>query len=434
MTSRRSLSGTIVSVFALAGLLVGCSANPRSTGSQTGQGVTTKTIELGIEYTVGAGATNQSLGINGANLPDAQKQEVAMVHYINSHGGIAGRKVVPVYFQSVDKPASIDAQAQAECADFTQDHHVFAVLDPGDSPPTLVSCLAAHNTPLVTVNDIPPNTAYYDQYKYYYFTPDGIALDQLARQYVKGLSLLGFFHPGATYGLVTADNPVWQEVTNKVLVPALTEQGVKLKDTVALSGATASDYATQMPNVVLKFSTDKVDHVLILDHGAGISFAFIGGAASEKYFPTYALNSYMYPDLQRQNQPAAELKDAVGVGFDPFSDVAAPQDTPSAAATSCLSIMSAAGETATDRSTQAQYAAVCDVFTFAKAALDKAGAFTPAGFGAGVESLGSSWQAALTLHSTFKSGKHYGIGGIRDFKFDSGCGCFVYTGALSTFA
>src|SRR5258708_14159061 len=124
-----------------------------------------------------------------------------------------------------------------------------------------------------------------------------------------------------------------------------------------------------MPNVVLKFRTDKVDHVLILDHGAGISFAFIGGAANEKYFPTFALNSYMYPDLQRQNQPAAVLKGAVGVGLNPFSDVAAPQDTPSAAATSCLSIMSAAGETSKDRSTQAQYAAGCDVFTFVKAAL-----------------------------------------------------------------
>jgi hypothetical protein len=149
--------------------------------------------------------------------------------YINAHGGIAGRHLNVVYFRGLDKPVSSSAQGVSACDFFTETNHVLAVLDPGSPPASaMVTCLAAHNTPLVTANDAVPNQAYFNQYRNIYYSPEGMALNQIAVSYVQGLKSEGFFgSPGAKYGVITANVPLWETVTKTNLLPALSKIGVK---------------------------------------------------------------------------------------------------------------------------------------------------------------------------------------------------------------
>jgi hypothetical protein len=69
-----------------------------------------------------------------------QIEQRAVAAYINSHGGIAGGRKIQLVEHEInvqDEPAT---QAQSACADFTQDHHVYAVV--GQSASAFVSCLA----------------------------------------------------------------------------------------------------------------------------------------------------------------------------------------------------------------------------------------------------------------------------------------------------
>ena len=55
----------------------------------------------------------------------------ALVNYVNDHGGLLGKDIKPVYY-SINPLAEMGGGGsvdQAMCSDFTQDNHVFAVMD-----------------------------------------------------------------------------------------------------------------------------------------------------------------------------------------------------------------------------------------------------------------------------------------------------------------
>jgi hypothetical protein len=96
-------------------------------------GVTATTIYLGSYYNKNSGAGNSALGVQGLDEGDARKPQNVMIDWVNSHGGVAGRKLVPIYYgydASGTGPPS-DQQQQAACAKYTQDNEVFAFLAGG---------------------------------------------------------------------------------------------------------------------------------------------------------------------------------------------------------------------------------------------------------------------------------------------------------------
>jgi hypothetical protein len=158
---RWSRVGMIV-MFAGALLLVtapaGAASNAGASSSAPGVGVTAHTVKVGvalvnftcIEQYVNTIRTNQSKVYN------------AFIKYINTHGGVDGRKVVPDY-QTFCPIQS--GPALALCTQFTEDDHVFAVIGDfidmtGDSQ----TCIAKdHHTVLLTfdltqneINQSPP--------------------------------------------------------------------------------------------------------------------------------------------------------------------------------------------------------------------------------------------------------------------------------------
>src|SRR4051794_28015501 len=99
----------------------------------SGPGVTATKIYVGISYSTNADALNQAAGVTNAAVGDEKGYGNAVIDDINRHGGIAGRRVVPVWHDYDGTSTDTSAvQEQAACADYTQDHHVFAVLELGD--------------------------------------------------------------------------------------------------------------------------------------------------------------------------------------------------------------------------------------------------------------------------------------------------------------
>jgi hypothetical protein len=108
-------------------------------GASADQGVTAGAITVGIPY-VDLAAVDQQFGlkINQGSYPDAYN---ALFQQINAHGGINGRKIVPV-FVAVNPTGT--AAAATSCTQLTEDNHVFVAFAPL-SP----ICYLEHGTPTI---------------------------------------------------------------------------------------------------------------------------------------------------------------------------------------------------------------------------------------------------------------------------------------------
>jgi hypothetical protein len=108
--------------------------------SSAAQGVTATTIRVGVPYIDVGAPLLRTLGvdINYGSFPDAFN---ALIHDVNAHGGIDGRKLVP-YFVAVTPVGT--APAATACTQLTEDDSVFVVLAP--LQPT---CYLEHNVPVV---------------------------------------------------------------------------------------------------------------------------------------------------------------------------------------------------------------------------------------------------------------------------------------------
>jgi hypothetical protein len=131
----------LIAAAAMAVLVCGNTGiSPVFASSSATQGVTATTIRVGIPYVdVGAGPL-RALGVNmdWGSVPDAFN---ALIHNINAHGGINGRKIVP-YIVAVNPVGT--APAATACTQLTEDDSVFAVLAPLDA-----TCYLQHNVPVV---------------------------------------------------------------------------------------------------------------------------------------------------------------------------------------------------------------------------------------------------------------------------------------------
>ena len=126
----------------------GAASSPGSSSSALGVGVTAHTVKVGVAL-VNFTCIEQYVNQIRTNQPQVYN---AFIKYINSHGGIAGRRVVPDY--QTYCPIQ-EAPALALCTQFTEDAHVFAVMgdfidDSGDAQ----TCIAKDHRTRVEVGDV----------------------------------------------------------------------------------------------------------------------------------------------------------------------------------------------------------------------------------------------------------------------------------------
>jgi ABC-type branched-subunit amino acid transport system substrate-binding protein len=270
-SSRRSLP--VVLVVVAVSVLAACGSGTKSAtgGTTTSAGNGGTSPNAAVVKTLGQGVTDSTIKVGVALVdfkciePYVQQTRVdeykvydAFINDLNAKGGIAGRKVVPVYktFCPI-----VPAPALALCTSFTEDEHVFAVIgDFVDLTGQAQPCLAnQHKTVLITYE---LSQAMIDS------APGGMMLTfNAARERRTAITLALLKKENTLKGKTVAvlGEATTAEAVKKVLVPGLKDLGVKLGSTAILtiSGTDTTAATTQLNSFVEKWKTQGVDTVFL---------------------------------------------------------------------------------------------------------------------------------------------------------------------------
>ncbi len=222
----------------------------QSSGSTNG--VTADQIKLAfptIDF-----AALKDVGVN-IDRGDPQKIFDALTDQLNADGGINGRKVdVEVVKYSVLNPAD----AEAACTKMTEDDKVFAVINAFDgAAESADKCITDHKTFLIGGS---PDTAIASK------TPwisQNASQERQAKNFVQLMAKKGLFK-GKTIGIST--DPAQEQVTKKVIVPALKKAGYSPKVVVVDDGPPGDTAAADANWDVFaeKFKSAGVNHVILV--------------------------------------------------------------------------------------------------------------------------------------------------------------------------
>ena len=402
---------------------------PRKVG-KVGPGVSDSEIKIGLQVTGNLGAGFALVGASG-EAPQERLVYDALVKWINETGGLAGRKLVPVYHETDPTGGTWATQAQAACATFTEDNQVLAV---GTSvvggSDALYGCLSSKGKPTIEQNLWLFDHTYYAGKAGLLYQPGRMSPDRWAKAYVDGLLEAGYFKGNPKVGLVRFDAPVFQRVSDGVLKPRMHAKGLAFEEEIAISSpesvAGFSSASSQISNAILRLRNSGVTHVMFLENAGILPFLFMPAAESQGYRPRYGLSSNDIPATQEDQVPPVQLVGSIGVGWLPGSDVSNDNYPPgNAVHDQCLAIVKAAG--ASESGFYAQ--PPCDTLLFLRTVLDRATDLTTEGMRAAVEQLGGSYASPVTFATAFGPGRYDGAARYRVLFFDTGCSCFKFTGS-----
>ena len=407
-----------------------------SAGQATGRGITADEIVIGVELIAPLAGGAAAIGGKGADTGDTQAQAEAMIEYVNDHGGLAGRRVVPV-FRETNQEANWDAEAQANCAHFTEDNEVFLVVTAVLSiSPNLAPCLAGRDTPSIVQGRTVLDDTDLRSLSPYVYIPGRMSPTRWGTLTVDGLADLGWVEAGMKLGLVSFDRPQHLRTADQVMIPRLASHGVEVTERIVvrhpggLSGF--GDSSAQISNGILRMRSSGVDHVMILDDHGMLGFLFMPQAEGQGWRPKYGLNSLNQGITMMQNAPAAQLPGVTMVGWVTTDDVLDEQDPGGNAPKElCLGIMKDAGIQYPARVAVASALGYCDAFLFLQAALAGAPSLDAAGLRAGVDQLGDRYLSPVGFATRHEPGRFDGGAAYRALRYDAtGCECFEYVGPV----
>lgn len=409
------------------------SAGVAQAGGGSGSGVrsavgTDRPFRVGALYSSNAQAALGALGAKGS-IGDIKAEGDAVVAYVNGHGGVAGRRMVPEWYNG-DATQSSTTIASEACTAWTQDDHVDAAV-PGGSivdMNTIRQCLAARNTPAASVE-------YHVQTRQQNFAtspmwiePLGLSMESYAKTYAQSLAAQGFFT--GKLGIVYDDGPDWTDVERSVLEPTLTRLGVHIAARASYQLRGFSDVAQSQPdvnNAVLRFKTAGVTRVITFEPWDGWAF-FMQAADQQNFHPVYGLSSQaaFAATFATGIVPADQLTNAYFVGWSPVLDESTvshgwPREQ------LCDSIYNNAGIHPSGPLATAIALSTCDGL------LDMAQLGTAAGGNLGRTTFahalaGVQWQSALMPSVKLSEQRRYGIVVVRDGRWNGTCQCFNFSG------
>jgi hypothetical protein len=399
-----------------------------------GKGFTENTIDIGVQIVVDTEAGFKAVGA-GAVAPDETAIANTMLDWLNKHGGIAGRKVVPVVHRTEALNGTWAAQAEAACRTFTEDRKVVAaVTSATGGSDALWACTSRKGTPLVERNSWLWDDPYYTSRPDMLYTPPRMSPNRWIGHWLAGLKKIGFFK-NAKVGLARFDGEPFDRLNKSVLQPALRKLGVKLTHESVLTSppsiAAFGNMGGEISNAIVQMRSKGVDHVIFLQNAGILPFFWLPEAESQKWRPQYGLSTADIPLTLTGLSPESQLENAQGVSWMPPIDVPLQNDDPPRAAREKVCHDIYKGNPGFHNGT------MCDAMLFLKFALDRATEISPSGLADSVRSIGDKYQSAMTVYSLLNGGPFYdGAAAVRYFDWKRNCvvvdgkphGCFKFLG------
>lgn len=444
----RTPARNIAAAAAVTALLAACGTTATTQATSTSndahgfsQGATARTIAIGFIALSPASVsqTDQQFGAT-PNGPGSAKSIInAIAGYVNAHGGIAGRKIVPyVVYRSTS--SNNPSEGLGLCASLTQDHHVFAAItnefDDSATPGADAACYARAHTLYLADTSVPDK--FLSLYAPYVWSPGQPSVNGGYRTMTRALIGEGFFNHGTRLGILAFNDPADVTAYQTVVAPGLATIGYRPTDVrYTLDPTTTSQesqWAAQLQSTVLRFKSEKINRVIFMEPGGGAPLLFMRAAQSQGYHPVYGLSSYDDPGfVLEKSVPSSQLTGAEGAGWNEVADMDSVHGDPfptGPAETQCLHVLKATGAAPTTRSTFYQAEFFCDgVFLLSAAAAHLGKNLNTATLTDAIDKLGRSYQAAYGL----PNGTYYGPGSrsggayYRDLAFKTSCKCFEYT-------
>lgn len=398
--------------------------------ASSARGVTATEIRIGLEYVKGADEARKSMGFEGVSSGDQKRQLDILVQHINKTGGMAGRRVVPVFHAyEANSGNSSTENEQASCATFAEDNEVFAVISAINHTEVFLSCLTKVGVPYISAPGLTVNDD--DVFRRYplHLELNAVSLSKQGALLGKPLADTGYYDQGAKIGLLTFEQPNFVRAVDGHLKPALKAIGRSLTDEVRLaypqSTSDQGAMAAAISNAVLRFRQNGVTHVLITDVSALVTVLFATSAASQGYYPRFG---WLSPN---GGQAAADLisdkrslKGAVELGWYPAIDLnAANQDVIAPGAKRCADLFAAQGYTPSDRNEETVLQLQCEIFFFTREAATRSAELTGTGFVQALKAISTGVPPASTYEIDLGRAPA-GAGAYRVLRWIDGCSCF----------
>jgi hypothetical protein len=244
----------------------------------------------------------------------------------------------------------------------------------------------------------------------------------------------------AKAGVLSFDTPTWNRPVAKTLLPRLRALGRAPApgDVIAVPApdnyGDAGRMTAAIQSAVLKFRTDGVTHVILLDNTGQLSLFFTTGATNQGYHPRIGVNSAtsMQALVDSGASDGRAWAGAMGLGWKPSFDLSAQAATKyeTRAGAACLKLLTAkTGQRYASVNERAVALIDCNFLAFVDQGLDFATTRTRNGFRTSIEGFARTFADTTTLSTLFSPTHHDGLTGGYDMKWDSSCTCTRYVGS-----
>lgn len=397
-------------------------------------------ITIAMVKTATTGAASIGLKLN--NTYTEQQFYDALIGALNARGGLAGRKIKPVY-DEVDPFHNNWAQDYAEaCSKFTQDHKVDLVLGyVFNYDRAFEACLARKGIPhLSTTFNVPDETELRKFPLLLNVEVPTITRRTLAK--LDGATATGALTPASKVGVAYDNCPGTQRSYTQAAKPAFARYKVKVVKEFQLScvtGQSDSGRSTaEIQSMGLQFQSAGVTHVFLHSVSEGPAMAFfMQNAESQNYHPTYIMSSLanlMFATTNPQLVPPEQARNVKAFGWMPFEDVTVDKyPAKNAAQLRCLDLLKSQKVVPTSSLDYKFAYTTCEVLFIAERALTATrGDSTGPTFIRGVQSLGTSFQSVSKLggFAAFGTNRHDAVLKARPLIYFDSCSCFNYTGSV----
>jgi len=375
----------------------------------------------------------QSAGVNSLDPGDQELQAHAVVDELNRRGGLFRRKIELVFKdqQTVRTAQDPNAEGEAACVYFTQDHPVVALLNPVTlmDVPSFRACLAKAHVPLFSASVAAVDAKVGADLAPYFYQSVAPHWDALAPVLVDELKAAGWFGawdaaqgqplPAGTVkvGILAGTTDVEARVL-EVVKKAFSRVS---KDVVTVQAS--GDFSS----AVLQFRGNGVTHVVAVNADL---LPFQISAASQDYRPRYGITSVNAPQVFLEaNSPPGQNHGALGVGWSPSLDTNENNDPgpTGPAETECLDILKKGGNSyAGKRFAEAVGLAFCDGFRLIAAAANAGSGLDGPALADGIQRVAPTFGTAFSFASGLGPGRFFVPGGARRLAFVDDCSCFRY--------